>query len=126
VAGQFTGLPDGGKVVWQPQVSGVVRSLPPGTDAWIVVYPELAPAYWPQPGPLQLDSAGGFRTSVYIGASATQDLGEKSIVRLVTASQTTSARFRAFLGLPAPSQGLPALPSGVQTLATLTVTRIES
>lgn len=125
VVGRFTGLLDGGKVGWQPQVSGVVRSLPQGTDAWIVVYPELAPAYWPQPGPLQLDSAGGFRTSVYIGASPTQNLGEKFIVRLVIASQAASARFRAFLGPPAPNQGLPTLPPGVQTLATVTVTRIE-
>jgi hypothetical protein len=125
VTGQFTGLPDGDKVVWQPQVSGVVRSLPPGTDAWIVIYPELAPAYWPQTGPLPLDSAGGFRTSVYIGASATQGLGERFIVRLVIASEAASARFRAFLGPPAPSQGLPTLPPGVQTLATVTVIRIE-
>jgi len=124
VAGQFTGLPDGSRVVWQPQVSGVIRSLRSGTDAWIVVYPELAPGYWPQPGPLQLDSAGGFRTSVYIGASATQNIDEKFIVRLVITSPAASARFRAFLGPPPPSQGLPALPPGVHTLATITVTRI--
>lgn len=124
VAGEFTGLPDGSKVVWQPQVSGVVRNLPPGTDAWIVLYSELAPAYWPQPGPLQLDSAGGFATSVYIGASATQNIGEKFIVRLVIASSAASARFRAFVA-SSPSMGLSALPPGVQTLATVTVTRIE-
>ena len=124
VAGQFTGLPDGSKVVWQPQVSGVVRNLPPGTDAWIVVYSELAPAYWPQPGPLQLDSAGGFATSVYIGASATQNIGGKFVVRLVIAPSAASARFRVFVA-SSPSMGLPALPPGVQTLATVTVTRIE-
>lgn len=125
VSGHFTGLPDGSKVVWQPQISGAVRSLPPGTDAWIVVYPELAPAYWPQPGPLQLDSTGGFRTSVYIGASATQNIGEKFIVRLVITDRAASARFRAFLGPPPQSQGISTLPPGVQTLATTTVTRIE-
>jgi hypothetical protein len=123
VTGQFTGLPDGSKVAFQQPVSGVVRGLPPGTDAWIVVYPVLAPAFWPQPGPLQLDSAGGFRTSVYFGASATQNIGEQFITRLVIASPAASARFRAFLGPPASSQGLPALPPGVQTLATVTVTR---
>jgi hypothetical protein len=125
VSGQFTGLPDGSKVDWQPQISGTVRGLPPGTDAWIVVYPELAPAYWPQPGPLQLDSADGFRTSVYIGAGATQNIGEKFIVRLVITAPAASARFRAFLGPPPQSQGLSTLPPGVQTLATITVTRIE-
>lgn len=125
VSGQFRGLPDGSKVVWQPQISGAIRSLPPSTDAWIVVYPELAPAYWPQPGPLQLDSAGGFRTSVYIGAGATQNIGEKFIVRLVITAPAASARFRAFLGPPPQSQGLSTLPLGVRTLATITVTRIE-
>jgi hypothetical protein len=123
VTGQFTGLPDGSKVAFQQPVSGAVRGLPSGTDAWIVVYPVLAPAYWPQPGPLQLDSAGHFAATVYFGASATQNIGEQFITRLVIASPAASARFRAFLGPPAPSQGLPALPPGVQTLATVTVTR---
>jgi len=122
VTGQLTGLPDGSKVAFQQPVSGVVRGLPPGTDAWIVVYPVAAPAYWPQPGPLQLDSAGGFRTSVYFGASPLQNVGEQFITRLLIASPAASARFRAFLGQPA-SLGLAALPPGVQTLATVTVTR---
>jgi hypothetical protein len=125
VAGQFTNLPDGSKVAFQQPVTGIVRSIPPGTYAWIVVYPIKAPAYWPQPGPLHLDQAGGFRTSVYCGASATQNVGEKFIVRLVIAPAAASASFRAFLGPPAPSQGMPALPDGVQTLTTVTVTRIE-
>ena len=122
VTGQFTGLPDGSKVAFQQLVSGVVRGLPSGTDAWIVVYPVLAPAYWPQPGPLLLDSAGGFRTLVYFGASQLQDIGEQFITRLVIASPAASAYFRAFVA-SAQSQGLPALPSGAQTLATVTVTR---
>ncbi len=121
--GQLTGLRDGSKVAYQQQMSGVVTGLPSGNDAWIVVTPVLAPTYWPQPGPLQLDSKGSFRTSIYFGASTTQNIGENFIVRLVVAPPAASARFRDFLAQPSPSQGLPTLPPGVHTLTQVTVTR---
>ena len=122
VAGQFTNLPDRSKVAYQQMVKGTVRNLPPHTCAWIVVYPDSAPAYWPQM-PLQLDTEGGFRTSVYFGPSATQASGGTFIVYLVVAPQAACDRFRAFPGPPNPTQGMPAMPDGVQTLATVTVTR---
>jgi hypothetical protein len=123
LTGQFTNLPDGSKVAHLQPVSGVITGLPPGTNAWIIVYPISAPAHWPQPGPLPLDPAGGFRTSVYFGASTKQHTGEAFVVRLVIASPTASDLFRAFLSPPGAGQGLSALPEGVQTITTVTVTR---
>lgn len=123
LAGQLTSPRDGSKVDYQQEVRGVVTGLPPGTDAWIVVYPNSAPAYWPQLGPLSLDSAGRFRTSAYIGASVAQGSGETFVVYLVIASTAASERFRAFLGPPDPNQGMSALPSGVKILESITVTR---
>ena len=121
--GQLTGLRDGSKVPYQQQVSGVVTGLPSGNELWIVVTPVAAPTYWPQQGPLQLDSKGGFRTSVYFGGSGTQNTGENFIVRLVAAPPAASARFQAFLAQSSPSQGLLTLPPGIETLTQVTVTR---
>lgn len=124
LAGQLTGPRDGSKVAYHQQVSGVVTGLPPGADAWIVVYPENAPAWWPQGGPLQLDTTGGFLTSVYFGESDTQNIGDYFVLKLVIATSAASARFRAFLAQqPFPNQGLSQLPAGVQSLVTITVTR---
>jgi hypothetical protein len=123
LVGQLTNPQDGGKADYNQVVTGVVTGLPPGIDAWIVLYPTQAPAFWPQPGPLALNPAGRFRTSVYVGAGATQNIGENFIVYLVAASPAASARFRAFAGPPVQSQGMSALPPDVKTLETITVTR---
>jgi hypothetical protein len=120
--GQITSPRDGSKVDFQQVMSGIVSGLPPGTDAWIVVYPVSAAAYWPQPGPLLLDPTGGFRTSAYFGANQAPASGETFIAYLVIAPQAASQRFRTFVAQP-PQNGLPTLPSGVQTLAKITVTR---
>ena len=116
-------LRKGGQVSYQQPVSGVVTGRPPEAEVWIVVTPMGAPACWPQPGPLSLGRAGHFQTTVNFGLSAAQDSGDKFTVRLVIASRAASARFNAFLDPPVPSKGLPALPSGVQVLATVEVTR---
>lgn len=120
-AGQFTDLRDGAKVTRQQPVSGVATGIPSGDKAWIVIYPVLAPAYWPQKGPLLLDSAGGFRATAVFGSTATQNIGEHFVVRLVITSAAATARFRSFLADP--SHGLSKLPAGARTLTRVTVIR---
>jgi hypothetical protein len=122
-AGRLTGLPGGRTVAWQQGVSGVVTGLSAGDQAWIVIDPSLAPAYWPQQGPLQLSPAGNFRVTAYFGVSAKQDSGEHFTMRLVLAPPAASARIRAFQIQPAHQQGMLRLPAGVRTLAQVTVMR---
>jgi hypothetical protein len=122
-AGRLTGLPGGHTVAWQQPVSGVVTGLSAGDQAWIVIDPSLAPAYWPQQGPLQLSPAGGFRVTAYFGASAKKDSGERFTLRLVLAPPAAGAEIRAFQIQPAHQQGMLKLPAGVRTLAQVTVIR---
>jgi hypothetical protein len=122
-AGRLTGPHGGGTVAWQQAVSGVVTGLSAGDQAWIVIDPSLAPAYWPQQGPLQLSPAGDFRVTAYFGASAKQDSGEHFTLRLVLAPPTASAQIRAFQIKPTHRQGMLKLPAGVRTLAQVTVMR---
>lgn len=122
LAGQLTGPLDSSKVAYQQQVSGVVTGLPPGSDVWIVVYPESAPAYWPQPGPLQLDPKGGLQA---VGLLRCERDAEHRRGVHRPARYSVPGRQRAlpaFVAQP-PTQGLPALPPGVRILAQATVTR---
>lgn len=121
-AGQLAGLRDSSKVAFNQPVNGVVTGLPRGDDAWIIVQPVSAPAFWPQPGPLALLPTGAFRASVYFGASATQDTGDEFIVLLVAAPPAASSRFEEFVASN-PNQGMPRLPPGLLALSQLTVTR---
>jgi hypothetical protein len=121
-AGQLTGLRDGSKVAFNQPVNGVVTGLPRRDDAWVVIEPVSAPAFWPQPGPLALLPTGAFRASVYFGASAAQDARDQFIVLLVAAPPAASSRFQAFVASN-PSQGIPRLPPGLLTLSQVTVTR---
>jgi hypothetical protein len=122
-AGRLTGPHGGRTVAWQQGVSGVVTGLAAGDQAWIVIDPSLAPSYWPQPGPLQLSPSGNFRVTAYFGASARQDSGEHFTMRLVLAPPAASARIRAFQIQPAHQRGMLKLPTGVRTLAQVTVIR---
>jgi hypothetical protein len=122
-AGRLTGPQRGRTVAWQQSVSGVVTGLSAGDQAWVVIYPALAPGYWPQQGPLQLSQAGDFRVTAYFGASARQDSGEHFILRLVLAPPAASARIRAFQIQPTHQHGMLKLPAGVRTLAQVTVIR---
>jgi hypothetical protein len=122
-AGRLTGPQGGRPVAWQQAVSGVVTGLSAGDQAWVVIDPSLAPASWPQPGPLQLSPAGTFRVTAYFGASAKQDSGEHFILRLVLAPPAASAQIRAFQIQPTHHQGMLKLPAGVRTLAQVTVIR---
>jgi hypothetical protein len=122
-AGRLTGPQGGRTVAWQQPVSGVVTGLSAGDQAWVVIDPSLAPAYWPQQGPLQLSPAGNFRVTAFFGASAKQDTGEHFILRLVLAPPAASAQIRAFQIQPTHRQGMPKLPAGVRTLAQVTVIR---
>lgn len=122
-AGRLTGPRGGRTVTWQQGVSGVVTGLPAGDQAWIVIYPSLAPAYWPQQGPLQLSPAGNFRVTAYFGASAKQNSGEHFTLRLVLAPPAASAQIRAFQIQPTHRQVMRTLPAGVLTLAQVTVIR---
>ena len=118
--GQLAGPPNGSKVSHQELVTGVVRDLQPGTQAWIVVWPALEGAYWPQ-GEFPMDKSGGFRSVAYFGQSAAKNVGEQFILLLVVADPTASAQFRAFL--KAPYRGMRDLPRGAQTLDQRTVVR---
>lgn len=118
--GQFTGLREGSKVDHQELVSGVVTGLPPGSQAWILVRPVLAPAYWPQ-SELALDQNGSFRSVVYFGQSARKNAGEEFILLLALATAPVSARFRTFL--KAAHSGMQELPENLQILHQLTVIR---
>jgi len=122
VAGRLTGLRDGSTVAFNQLVSGVVTGLAPNTEAWIVVEPVSAPAFWPQPGPLALGPTGAFRTSVYFGASAAQNIGDQFIVLLVVADHAANSLFQSFV-ISNPSMGMSRLPSRLPTLAQVTVTR---
>ncbi len=121
-AARLTSPRDDSKVAYRQEVGGVVTGLRPSTEAWIVVYPALAPAYWPQAGPLQPGPAGVFLTLAFFGVP-NQDVGEHFTVRLVITTPAASARIRAFLAQPAPRRGMPSLPPGAQTLTQVTVTR---
>lgn len=121
LGGQLTDLRNGAKVARQQPVSGVITGLPSGDAAWIVIYPVQAPAYWPQAGPLKLDSAGSFRATAVFGSTATGNIGEDFVVRLVITSAAATARFRTFLAHS--SQGLSKLPAGVRTLTWVKVIR---
>jgi hypothetical protein len=122
-AGRLTGPLDGRPVAWQQAVSGVVTGLSADDQAWVVIDPSLAPAYWPQQGPLRLSAAGDFRVTAFFGASAKQDSGEHFILRLVLAPPAASAQIRAFQIQPTHQQGMLKLPAGVRTLAQVTVIR---
>jgi hypothetical protein len=122
-AGRLTGPQGGRTVAWQQAVSGVVTGLSAGDQAWIVIDPSLAPAYWPQQGPLQLSPVGNFRVTAYFGASAKQDSGERFTLRLVLAPPAASSQIRAFQIQPTHRQGMHKLPAGVRTLAQVTVIR---
>ena len=122
-SGRLTGPLGGRTVAWQQAVSGVVTGLSAGDQAWVVIDPSRAPAYWPQQGPLQLSAAGDFQVTAYFGASAKQDSGEHFTLRLVLAPPAASAQIRAFQIQPAHQQGMLRLPAGVRTLAQVTVIR---
>jgi hypothetical protein len=121
LGGKLTGLRAGAKVARQQPISGVVTGLPSGDTAWLVVYPDQAHAYWPQKGPLKVDTAGSFRATAVFGSAAAGNVGQGFVVRLVITSAAATARFRAFLADP--SQGLPKLPAGVRTLTRVAVVR---
>jgi hypothetical protein len=122
-AGRLTGPQGGRTVAWQQAVSGAVTGVSAGDQAWIVIDPSLAPAYWPQQGPLQLSPAGNFRVTAYFGASAKENSGEHFILRLVLASPAASGQIRAFQIQPTHRQGMLRMPAGVRTLAQVTVIR---
>jgi hypothetical protein len=121
LGGRFLDPRAGATVTRQQTVSGVVTGLPAGDAAWLVVYTVAAPAYWPQQGPLRLDSAGAFKATAVFGSDAAANVGQHFVVRLVITSARATGRFRAFLADA--SHGLSRLPGGVRTLARVTVTR---
>jgi hypothetical protein len=122
-SGRLTGPLGGRTVAWQQAVSGVVTGLSAGDQAWVVIDPSRAPAYWPQQGPLRLSAGGDFQVTAFFGASAKQDSGEHFILRLVLAPAAASAQIRAFQIQPTHQQGMLKLPAGVRTLAQVTVIR---
>lgn len=120
---QFTGLHEGSRVSFNQPVTGLISGIPSGMDTWLVVQPTLAPDYWPQPGPLNLDLHGRFRALAYFGQSVAQNSGEMFILMIVTASQNASQRFEDFIRTPH-GIGMQALPYGTRILTQLTVRRL--
>ena len=119
LTGRFA-LRNDSPVAYREMIEGEVAELPPGVEAWIIVYPAQEAAYWPQSSvPL---GQTRFHVRAQFGRSETKDIGEKFILLLVIASQNASTMFHGFRTEDA-AMGLPDLPRETQTLARVVVTR---
>jgi hypothetical protein len=120
---RFTNLHENSVVTFSQTVSGTVKGIPSRQDAWLVVWPLLAPAYWPQRGALAPDTTGRFTGIAGFGASATTNQGEKFNLMLVEACPAASQRFQAF-NSTAQHSGMSRLPSDARIVAQITVRRV--
>jgi len=122
---QFTVLHQGSRVSFNQPVAGLVAGIPSGVDAWLVVWPSGAHAYWPQGAPLFLDVNGGFTSAAQFGLSPSQDSGEEFMLMVVEASGDASDAFSNFINTQSqPPKGMPTLPSCTKVLAQVTVRRL--
>lgn len=114
----------GSLVSWSELVTGLVRGLPAGMSAWLVIQPGQPTGYWPQPGPLYPDATGKgrFVSQATFGLSPNTDHGEQFILMIVQATPDADQRFKQFVAGPQ-STGMPGLPDGTQVLTQISVTR---
>jgi hypothetical protein len=90
-------------------------------DAWLVIEPVPAPAYWPQPGPLLL-LGGKFDTPATFGQNPATNSGDRFILIIVEATPDVSQQFTYFVN-HLQGYGLQRLPAGSTALAQITVIR---
>jgi len=120
---RFTNTPENSGVTFSQMISGIAKGIPSGQDAWLVVWPALAPAYWPQRGALAPDMTGRFTGTAGFGSSPFTNMGEKFNLMLVEACPDASQRFEQFNSTPQ-QWGMSRLPPDTRILAQVTVRRV--
>lgn len=122
----FTNIHDGSAVSFMQRVDGTVTGLPPNMDAWLIVKPSGANAFWPQkPGPLNI-SGNNFVTDAQLGKDASSNKGEKFTLQIAETTKAASSNFMDVISDPQKSSlGIQQLPpsSVLKPLSEVTVTR---
>jgi hypothetical protein len=106
-------------------VEGTAAAVPPDRHLWLVVWPNSQNRYHPQPGPIEVNGDGAWKTPCYFGEPDTPK-GTRYTLMLVEAPPDASAAFTRYLDdadAVRTYRGLATLPAGVRTLVTLAYVR---
>ena len=118
----FVDVPENGGVAYSQMINGIVKGIPSAQDAWLVVWPALAPAYWPQRDALIPDMTGRFIAAADFGSNKFTNTGERFNLMIVEACPDASQLFEQFNSTPQ-IWGMSRLPSDTRILAQVTVRR---
>jgi hypothetical protein len=118
---------DGSEAAFQTPVMGEFTEDLSETDLWLVIQPKDSVRFHPQPGPVMKPPRRmKWYSTAYVGRPAEEDIGEKFIIYLCSATDEASPIFKDYLDKANENHlwpGLSVLPVGITGLDTITVVR---
>lgn len=105
-------------------VQGTACHVPSDRKLWLLVVPEGATGYFPQPGPVDISADGNWSAAAYMGLDNPVDAGRGFVLIAALADSQGNSGILPYFAQSGPEfKGLEPLPQGVQMMTQVKVIR---